>query len=339
MSFLRISISFAFFALSIARAADCADFKITVSFDSDGGSAVASQKVNCNSTVRVPTPAPTKAGQEFGGWDFNFTTLITKDTTIKAIWKKKLYTIGQLFKGAIEFEPHDFDLDTASSSEHRYHFVGGQNLCNDIAQIEITKLRITFNETDVSLIVNNIPRSYTVVENEKIYEISSDEFSKFGLGSERFIYELISDKGLRSELDTLIIETPIPYDNIVKQKWNNVLFVNNNPNTNGFNTSFKNFKWFQNDLLVAQTQFYSATLNTNYKYRVAMETEKGAKISSCGKNPEKYQEPPKATRTKKIKTKQVLGIQEKSMNSNSKIYNLNGKLTKETPAGVYIVEE
>jgi len=309
----------------------------TVSFYTDGGSTVASQKVNYYSTASVPTPAPTKAGKDFEGWDFDFNTPITKDTTINAKWKEKLYTIGLFFKGTVKFENQDFDLDTLLSDKQRYYYVAGQSLCSDSAKMKSTIIHITFKETDVSIRINNIPQPNTIDENGRHYDIPF-KFDSLGLNTR--IYELISNNGLHSEFDTISIETPIPYDAIIKQKWNNVLFVNNNPKTNGFHTSFKDFKWFKNDLRVGNnSQFYSAILDTNDSYRVEMKTEKDARISSCGGHPKKYQEPTPITRTKKIKTKQVLGIKEKSLNSGSKVYNLNGKLAKETPAGVYIVEE
>ena len=65
--------------------------EFTVTFDSDGGSAVAAAKVKYNETVKEPT-APTKEGFNFDGWyngdtKFDFKTKITKDLTLKAQWK------------------------------------------------------------------------------------------------------------------------------------------------------------------------------------------------------------------------------------------------------------
>lgn len=65
--------------------------EFTVTFNSDGGSAVAAAKVKYNETVKEPA-APTKEGFNFDGWyngdtKFDFTTKITKDLTLKAKWK------------------------------------------------------------------------------------------------------------------------------------------------------------------------------------------------------------------------------------------------------------
>ena len=310
----------------------------TVSFNTSGGSSVASQKVNYNSTVSVPTPAPTKVGQNFDGWDFDFSTLITKDTTIKVKWKEKIYAIDLFVKGTIEFENSSFDLDTALSDKHHHYFIGGQSVC----KTRSTKISITIKEPDIILQIDSIPQKSTPDKNSVRYEIPFD-FGKYGLDT--LIYELISKDGLHNDSDTLIIETPVPFEPpLVMQKWNSILFVNNNPKTNG-GYKFKSYKWFKNDSEVGNSQFYSAakpgkkdTLNIEDIYKVVMRTENDIKLFTCeGKAKIDSVQPPKITR--KRVTKQVLGIQEKSLNNGSKIYNLNGKLTEETPAGVYIVEE
>ena len=64
----------------------------TVTFNSDGGSEVASIFVNENDRVTEPA-APTKAGYRFVGWydgdnKFDFNTAITRDITLIAKWQK-----------------------------------------------------------------------------------------------------------------------------------------------------------------------------------------------------------------------------------------------------------
>ncbi|MCS5503705.1 InlB B-repeat-containing protein [Lysinibacillus sp. A4] len=73
----------------------------TVSFNVDGGSAVASQTIAHGEKATEPPP-PTKAGHTFGGWypsstgntPFNFDTAITGDTTIYAKWSPVTHTVS-----------------------------------------------------------------------------------------------------------------------------------------------------------------------------------------------------------------------------------------------------
>ncbi|MFR7759985.1 MAG: InlB B-repeat-containing protein, partial [Peptoniphilus grossensis] len=67
-----------------------------VKFDSDGGSAVAEQSVKEGEMAKEP-PAPTKDGFDFVEWQkdgvkFEFTTPITAEITLKAVWKSKTPT-------------------------------------------------------------------------------------------------------------------------------------------------------------------------------------------------------------------------------------------------------
>jgi uncharacterized repeat protein (TIGR02543 family) len=65
----------------------------TVSFNTNGGSNIASVEVEDGKTVTAPTQ-PTKDGYTFGGWykdsalaePFSFSTAITADTTLYAKW-------------------------------------------------------------------------------------------------------------------------------------------------------------------------------------------------------------------------------------------------------------
>lgn len=73
----------------------------SVSFNSNGGSAVNSQSVVYNSTATVPT-VPTRTGYTFAGWyndaglttAFAFSTAITADTTLYAKWTINSYTVS-----------------------------------------------------------------------------------------------------------------------------------------------------------------------------------------------------------------------------------------------------
>ncbi|QMV40697.1 InlB B-repeat-containing protein [Cohnella cholangitidis] len=72
----------------------------TVTFNSNGGTAVANQTVSYNSNATAPA-APTRTGYTFGGWysntglttSFAFTTPITGNTTLYAKWTLNSYTV------------------------------------------------------------------------------------------------------------------------------------------------------------------------------------------------------------------------------------------------------
>jgi len=68
----------------------------TVTFNTDGGSSINSQTVEDGKTLNVPN-SPTKKGYTFVGWyyngeEFDFNTAITKNITLKAVWKKSSST-------------------------------------------------------------------------------------------------------------------------------------------------------------------------------------------------------------------------------------------------------
>jgi len=219
-----------------------------------------------------------------------------------------------------------FELDQKLSSKQREYYV--TNTC----EIKNTKIQIAVEGPDMVLKIKNIPQRSEDGDGW-YYDIDFD-FGKPGLDT--LIYELLSKDGLKSELDTILMETPIPFDTIVRQKWNNVLFVNNNKDY-----KFKDFKWFKNNVEIpgANLQYYidPGVLKPSDTYKVTMHTKEGIRISTCEGNAKIVSTPAQTPKT--TLTKQVLGIREKKLSPDSKVYNLNGKLTKETPAGVYIVEE
>lgn len=62
-------------------------------FDTDGGSEVKPSRVEVGKTIRKPLTNPTKPGYKFLYWEFmgkefDFTTVITEATTVKAVWEK-----------------------------------------------------------------------------------------------------------------------------------------------------------------------------------------------------------------------------------------------------------
>ena len=78
--------------------------KYTVSFNSNGGSEVASQSVFEGATASEPS-APTKAGCNFQGWqlsgvDYTFTEAVTSNITLDAVWAYKAVSSVSLNESA-----------------------------------------------------------------------------------------------------------------------------------------------------------------------------------------------------------------------------------------------
>ena len=91
----------------------------TVTFDSAGGSAVASQNIDNGETATEPAEDPTRDGYVFDKWllgesEFNFATPITADITLTAAWIE-LFDVTFDSQGGSEVEPQSIeDGETAT---------------------------------------------------------------------------------------------------------------------------------------------------------------------------------------------------------------------------------
>ena len=89
----------------------------TVTFDTDGGSAVESQTVPYGETAQAPA-VPTKSGYTFAGWErdgkaYDFTAPVTEDLTLTAKWTVNQYTITFDTDGGSAIAPITQDYGTA----------------------------------------------------------------------------------------------------------------------------------------------------------------------------------------------------------------------------------
>lgn len=97
---------------------------------------------------------------------------------------------------------------------------------------------------------------------------------------------LTSEDGLSTRTYHIRVEKNFGFEDIVVQKFNNVLLVNNNPQTNGGYT-FVSYRWFRNGSVIGNGQYYSAgnnmtdLLDTQSLYHVELETEDGEVLKSC----------------------------------------------------------
>ena len=69
----------------LASSLECYLADYTVTFNTDGGSAIPAQIVKYGKVATEPT-APTKDGFVFDGWDYDFSTPVTGDITLTAKW-------------------------------------------------------------------------------------------------------------------------------------------------------------------------------------------------------------------------------------------------------------
>ena len=90
----------------------------TVSFDSDGGTAVEQIMIPYNSSIERPAD-PTKEGCVFAGWYlgenlFDFNTFITSDITLQAKWTEKVMESEN--KGGSQTSDKDKQINTSNQS-------------------------------------------------------------------------------------------------------------------------------------------------------------------------------------------------------------------------------
>jgi uncharacterized repeat protein (TIGR02543 family) len=84
----------------------------TITFDSNGGSAVSAITQNYDTTVTIPS-APTKEGYTFGGWSETVpTTMPAENTTLTATWTINAYTITFDSNGGSAVSAITQDYDT-----------------------------------------------------------------------------------------------------------------------------------------------------------------------------------------------------------------------------------
>ncbi|MCX2682066.1 T9SS type A sorting domain-containing protein [Galbibacter sp. EGI 63066] len=98
--------------------------------------------------------------------------------------------------------------------------------------------------------------------------------------------QITSQDGSSTKTYLIRVEKRLSFEDIIVQKFNNVLMVNNNPETNG-GYRFVAYQWYKNNQLIGTGQYYSAgdnstdQLDPTAAYRVEMTTENGMVLQPC----------------------------------------------------------
>lgn len=110
------------------------------------------------------------------------------------------------------------------------------------------------------------------------------DVSKYGIHKQEF--EVFSEDGTKSTKYYVYLDKRFPTKNIVYQKYENVLLVNNNSNTNG-GYKFIKYEWYKNNKLIGTQQAYSAgdeygmKLDPSSIYHAVLTLANGTKVTTC----------------------------------------------------------
>ena len=169
---------------------------------------------------------------------------------------------------------------TIESSDATIHSITINGMTYDTPDQEIYYLIDCNNEQDKVEI--NFETEANATENTALnFEI---EIPASGIYRKEI--QVTSQDGTETINYHIIIEKSFSFDDIVIQKYNNVLIVNNNPETNG-GYSFVSYQWYKDGVLVGTGQYYSAgensddLLDENAHYSVKITTEDGEELQTC----------------------------------------------------------
>ncbi|MCL2283053.1 MAG: InlB B-repeat-containing protein, partial [Fibromonadales bacterium] len=304
----------------------------TVIFNTNGGTQI-NPLTNVEHGIAIQEPPePAKDGYIFIGWylgenPVSFPITITADITLYVKWVDEPDNLEY----AINITSPGFEKNEALSNDSTVYFTASATLC----EVEETDIEITLNDKYVGLEMGGALLANGVPDGEGGIKYSKHVILRHKGGLDTLKYKLHKNNGLM-EHNSIIIATPFPFDSIVKQKWNNVFVVNNNPATNG-GYRFTQFKWFKNGKETSNTlQYFSAgprstdLLNPSDDFTVQVSTEDGVKINSCIGHPKISEENPAFQ-------KQVLGIGKNNPPPDSEVYTTKGERSTGKTPGVYII--
>ncbi|MGG5577574.1 MBG domain-containing protein [Myroides sp. C15-4] len=98
--------------------------------------------------------------------------------------------------------------------------------------------------------------------------------------------EVLAEDGIHRETYTVIIEKRMPWEGVLLQKYDNLVFVNNNSKTNG-GYVFSKYEWYKNGQKVADKQLFSEggtsgdLLDPTAAYYAVLYTSRGQVFTTC----------------------------------------------------------
>ena len=182
-----------------------------VTYDLDGGTSanINTASVAYKDTYTIPSEQPTKEGYKFVGWQqlednktyqSNSEITITKDITLKAIYKQNTFTITYVTNGGTEIESQSYDYGTKTTEpdaptrgidifdgwyedakfnvKHKFETMPAKNITLYAKWIKNFKFELVFKGKNVT--AENIPE--TINENESL-NINLSVPSGYGLES------------------------------------------------------------------------------------------------------------------------------------------------------------
>ena len=164
----------------------------TITFDTDGGSSIDSIVVANNDTLEEPT-SPTKEGYTFLYWEldgeeYDFTTKVTSDITLTAVWKENKTSSNNDSSNNTTNNQNDTNNNVTTSSKinlnnnisiTEYHVSSGTINC--FYYMFVTNLQEVFPTAEVSKINNNpaIVDFWHTKQDRQDYEVSTEEINEY----------------------------------------------------------------------------------------------------------------------------------------------------------------
>ena len=164
----------------------------TITFDTDGGSSIDSIVVANNDTLEEPA-SPIKEGYTFLYWEldgeeYDFTTKVTSDITLTAVWKENKTSSNNDSSNNTTNNQNDTNNNVTTSSKinlnnnisiTEYHVSSGTINC--FYYMFVTNLQEVFPTAEISKINNN-PATvdfWHTKQDRQDYEVSTEEINEY----------------------------------------------------------------------------------------------------------------------------------------------------------------